>query len=294
MNQTQIQEFKKAGQIARETCKYAKSIIKKDIPLLELAEKIESKIYELGGRPAFPINLSINDIAAHFTPSPGDKTKASGLLKIDLGVHINGQIADTAFSIDLENSEENKKLIEAAEKALQNALSIVKPDTEVSKIGSIIQKTIESYNFTPIRNLSGHSLSAYKVHAGITIPNCDNNSHVQLEQGTYAIEPFSTSGQGIVYEGKPSGIYRFDKRAAVRDSLARDIMDYIEQEYKGLPFCTRWIVKKFSSRALLSLKLMEQAKIIHQYPQLIEKGHGKVAHAEHSFLITDKVEVTTI
>jgi len=104
-------KIKKAGKIAKEAKEYAKSFIKKDMPLLEIAEKIENKIMELGGKMAFPTNLSINEIAAHYTPTYNDETKAHGLLKVDLGVHIDGWTADTAFSIDLENSEENKKFI---------------------------------------------------------------------------------------------------------------------------------------------------------------------------------------
>ncbi|MFH1501222.1 MAG: type II methionyl aminopeptidase [archaeon] len=288
-----MEDLKKAGEIAVKVIEYARSIIKPGESLLDLAERIEDKIEILGGKPAFPINLAINDIAAHFTPSFDSQEKASGLLKVDLGIHVNGSIVDTAFSLDLENSEENKKLILAAENALQEALKIVKKDIKVSEIGKVIQKAIESEGFAPIRNLCGHSLDKYKVHAGVTIPNCDNGSSVQFSEGIFAIEPFSTNGQGIVYEGKPSGIYRFDGRKAVRDSLARDIMDFIEQEYKTLPFCSRWIIKKFGNRAVMSLKLMEQAKILHQYPQLVEKGHGKVAQAEHTILISDKVEIMT-
>lgn len=129
------------------------------------------------------------------------------------------------------------------------------------------------------------------MHAGLTIPNYNNNNNAKLPEGAYAIEPFSTAGTGIVYEGKPSGIYRFEKRAGVRDLLARKILDFIETEYSTLPFCERWIIKKFGNRAKISLNLLEQAGIIHQYSQLIEKSHKKVSQAETTILVTDKVEV---
>ncbi len=133
----------KAGKIAIEVKKYAREIIKKDIPLLEIAEKLEGKIEELGGKPGFPLNLSINEIAAHYTPSHDDKTLAQGLLKVDMGVHVDGWIADTAISFDLEDSEENKKLIKAAEEALQNAIKVVNAGISTNEIGKEIQKTIE-------------------------------------------------------------------------------------------------------------------------------------------------------
>jgi len=290
-NLLEQENYRKSGKIASEVVKYAKSIIKPRMLLRDIAEKIEAEIEELGGKPAFPVSLSINEIAAHSTPTSEDETKASGLLKIDLGVHVNGYIADLAFSIDLENSEENKKLIEASEKALEEAIKITKKDIEIWKIGEKIHKAITSSGFSPIRNLSGHELGNYIVHAGLTIPNYNNNNNTKLPEGAYAIEPFSTTGTGIVYEGKPSGIYRFEKRAGVRDLLAREIMNFIEKEYKTLPFCERWIIKKFGNRAKISLALLEQAGIIHQYLQLIEKSHQKVSQAETTILITDKVEV---
>ena len=130
-----------AGKISSDVKKYAREIIKSEVSLLEIAEKIEDKIIELGGKPAFPTNLSINEIAAHYTPSHDDTTKAHGLLKIDLGVSIDGWIADTAFSIDLENSEENKKLIKASEKALENVSQILKENISTNEIGKTIQES---------------------------------------------------------------------------------------------------------------------------------------------------------
>ncbi len=292
---TEFENYIKAGKIAKEVVNYAKKLIKPGMPLLEIAEKIEEKIYQLGGKPAFPVNLSINDIAAHYTPSHDDKTLASGLLKIDLGVHIDGCIVDTAFSIDLENNEENKKLIEASELALSEAVKTIKtskPEIELWQIGQAIQNAIIFFNFSPIRNLSGHELGLYNVHTGLTIPNCNNNNKTKLPEGAFAIEPFATTGQGIVYEGKPSGIYRFEKTAGIRDILARKILVFIQEEYKTLPFCSRWLVKKFTTRALLSLSLLEKSGAVHQYPQLIEQNHGKVSQAETSILVDkNKIEV---
>jgi len=292
MLKQEIENYMKAGKIAAQVKVYAKTIINKRVLLRDIAEKIEAKILELGAKPAFPVNLSINEIAAHYTPSLQDETKASGLLKIDIGVHVNGAIADTAFSIDLENSEENKKLIEAAEKALNSAIKTIRKKIEINKIGEAIHKEITDSGFSPIRNLCGHQLGEYLIHAGLTIPNYDNGNKTQIEEGAYAIEPFSTTGAGIVQDGKLSGIYRLEERKAIRDNLAREILNFIEQEYKTLPFCERWIIKKFGNRALMSLKLMEQAGILHHYPRLIEKEHGKVAQAEDSLLLIDeKVEV---
>src|SRR3989338_7710827 len=296
-----FEDYRKAGRIAKQAVEYAKSIIKKGMPLLDAAEKIENKIIELGGKPAFPINLCINDIAAHYTPSHNDETCASGLLKVDIGVHVNGAIADTAFSIDLaesgEESEKNKKLIQASEEALSNAIKLIvekKGKSELGSIGKAIQDSIEKFGFSPIKNLCGHELGSYIVHSGCTIPNYDNKNANIIDNGAYAIEPFATAGQGIVYDGKPSGIYRLQERKAIRDALARDILNYAEQEYRTLPFCERWIVKKFGTRALLSLRYLEQAGILHHFPQLVEKSHMPVSQAEHTIAVSkEKAELTT-
>jgi methionyl aminopeptidase len=293
MEKQEIENYRKAGKIAIEVKKYARTIIKKGVLLRDIADKIEAKIVELGGKPAFPTNLSMNEIAAHYTPNSQDETKTSGLLKVDLGVHVSGCIADTAFSLDLENSEENKKLIEAAEKALEAAKKTLKKNIAINLIGKAIHDAIVNSSFSPIRNLCGHQLGEYIIHAGLTIPNYDNKNPAEMEEGAYAIEPFSTTGAGIVYDGKPSGIYRMQERKAIRDPLARQIMDFVEDEYETLPFCERWITNKFGPRSSMSLRLMEQAGILHQYPQLIEQEHKPVAQAEDTVLILDKIEVTS-
>jgi methionyl aminopeptidase len=282
-----------AGKIAKQAKEYAKSIVKKNIPLLEIANKIEAKIHELGGKPAFPVNLSINEIAAHYTPDHEDKTLANGLLKVDLGVHVDGFIADTAFSIDLENSEENKKLIQASHKALENAEKKVKEKIHANEIGKTIQETIESFNFYPVINLSGHEMKQYELHAGITIPNVEDTKESILSKGLYAIEPFATTGSGRVHDGKPSGIYLLENEKNVRSPIAREILVFIIEEYQTLPFCSRWLVKKFGTKALIGLKQLEDNGNLHHFPQLVEKEGSKVSQAENTILIDKEVVITT-
>ena len=296
MNGERVENYRKAGKIAKEVVSFARQFIKKDMKLLDIAEKIEGRIEELGGKCAFPVNLSINEIAAHYSPSYNDETLACGLLKVDVGVEIDGEIADTAFSLDLENNEENKKLIESAENALQNALEYVRKAKEIKigEIGGRIYDSITKAGFSPVKNLSGHAVDSYMIHAGITIPNYDNGNEHVLEDGGYAVEPFSTSGVGMVGDGKKSEIYRFEGRAGVRDMMARKIMDFVQEEYKTKPFCSRWIVKKYGTRAVIALKFLEDAGVLHRYEELIEKSKKNVAQAEHTFIIFNgKVEVTT-
>jgi methionyl aminopeptidase len=282
-----------AGKIASETKKYARQIIKKDIPLLEIAEKIESKIFELGGKPAFPVNLSINEIAAHYTPLPNDQTKAHGLLKVDLGVHIDGWIADTAFSLDLENNEHNKKMIETSEKALKKAQEYIRIEGPANEIGKKISDIIEEAGFSPVINLSGHQMENYELHAGVSIPNFDDNKKITLDKGIYAIEPFVTDGVGKVHDGNPSGIFILTDTKKPRSQQAREILEFIKEDYETLPFCSRWIVKKFGSTALISLRQLEENNNLHNYPQLVEKQGTKIAQTENTILLTDKEKIIT-
>jgi len=283
----------KAGKIAGECKKFARSIIKKDMLLLEIAEKIEGKIIELGGKIAFPISLAIDDIAAHYTPTHDDKTLAHGLLKVDLGVHIDGWIADTAFSVDLENSDENKKIIEVAEFALENASKIIKENISTDEIGQTIEDTIESKKFSPVRNLSGHQIEHYDLHAGISIPNYNSGKNIKLPKGLYACEPFATNGSGRVYDGKPAGIYMLINSKNIRSPIAREVLKLIQEEYQTLPFCERWIVKKIGTKALFGLKQLEANGNLHHFTTLMESGKGKVAQAENTFLISENETIVT-
>lgn len=287
MESKELEKWREAGKIGSEALAYAKSIVKQGTPLLELAEKIEKFIQDRKASFAFPINLSKDEIAAHSIPLQNDEELAEGLLKVDLGVSLDGYISDLSCTIDLTKEKKHGKLIEASEKALQEAIKLIKPGIEIGKIGAVIQKTISSYGFAPVVNLSGHELQQWNLHAGLTIPNFDNNSQVKLKEGqVLAIEPFATTGQGMIQDGKPSGIYKFLEKHNARDPLAKEILTFIEQEYHELPFSSRWIVKKFGTRALFSLRALEQAQALHHFKQLVEKTKMPVSQAEATVLVT--------
>ncbi|MBM3200364.1 type II methionyl aminopeptidase [Candidatus Woesearchaeota archaeon] len=287
-----MDDWEKAGKIAGEALHYGKKLVKVDASLLEVAEKIEAKIVELGGKPAFPVNLSINHIAAHYTPLPGDESRFSegDLVKIDIGAHVNGAIGDTAASVSLGG---NENLIKASEEALHSALRIITPGIKLGEIGAVIQEKIKSYGFVPIVNLSGHGLDIYNLHTGITIPNYGNNDERKLVDGQIiAIEPFATSGEGRIIEGKPSGIYRLENLRQVRDSNARKLLKFLAEEYKTLPFAKRWVVKKFPA-AGFALRVLENERVLHQYPQLPENTKAPVSQAEHSVKVGEKPIILT-
>jgi len=289
-----FESYKKAGHIAKQVKEYAKTIIKNDVLLSEIAEKIEAKILDLGGEVAFPANLGIDDVAAHFTPTLRDEIKATGLLKVDFGVHVNGFIADIAFSLDLTPEKKYTKLIEASELALKAALTEVKSKkekTSLSQIGKTIQKTIESQGFIPIANLSGHGLDEYDIHSGITIPNYDNGSDKELGEGAFAIEPFATlkTGNGMVYDGNGGNIYHLTGKGQVRDNFAREVLEFILETKVTLPFSQREMERKFGSKAIFAMAYLKRAGAIEEFPQLIEKSHQPISQAETSLIIHNNV-----
>lgn len=292
-NYYEFEKWKKAGQTAALLMKKAVELAKPGTPLLEIAEKLEEEAEKMKVKWAFPVNLSINEVAAHATPSYDDKRVAEGLLKIDLGISVDGFISDIAKTVDLTSDKKHKEMIKANEKALQDAIKTAKYGIEINKIGGKIHDAITSANFAPIRNLSGHEMKRYDLHAGLNIPNYDNNNNAQLDEGIYAIEPFATTGEGVVQDGKPSGIFMLLEKKPLRDMNARKILDFIESEYSTLPFSARWIVKKFGTRALISLKTMENQGILHSFAELIEKSRAPVSQAEHTIFV-DKTKVLVL
>ena len=293
MDSKELEKWKKAGEITSQIMKKALSLAKPGVPLLEIAEKLEAEAERLKVGWAFPINLSINEITAHDSPLHDEKRVAEGLLKIDLGISVDGYIADMARTIDF--TVKYKEMMKVNEEALREAIKISKDGVEVREIGKAIHDKITGKKFSPVRNLSGHQIDRYVIHAGANIPNYDNGNTAKLENGKiYAIEPFATAGEGVVIEGKPSGVYMFKQAKPVRDKKTREILEFIEKTYSTLPFSERWIIKKFGLRSIISLRTLKQEEIIHQFTQLVEKSRAPTSHFEDTILVEkDKAIVLT-
>ena len=294
MDKTERQDWIKAGNIAANALHFGAKFIKPRALLLDVADKIEEKIKELGGRPAFPANISVNSMAAHDIPLHDDERafNENDIVKLDVGAHINGCIGDTALTVDI--SKRYTDLVKASREAVNNALKVIRHGAVFNDIGKAIQETITGYNYSPIINLSGHSIDKYIVHSGLTVPNYAN-SDSNLVQGPriFAIEPFATTGTGKVTEGGPSNIYRLSNKRNVRDAIARTVLAFIDENYKTLPFAGRWVIRQFPG-AGYALNLLEKQNILYQYPKLPEKSKGPVSQAEHTVLVEEKkVTITT-
>lgn len=289
-----IQDWRKAGKIAAEALEYGKGLVKKGASLLEVSDKIENKIDKLGGKPAFPVQISCDYFAAHYCAEPDDKTVFKDqVVCLDIGVHVNGAIGDNAATVDL--TGKHGDLIKASEQALKEATKLLKIGVQVNKIGKVIQETIQSFDLSPIKNLSGHGLDLFQIHTKPTIPNFDNGNKEKLKKGqVIAVEPFATNGVGMIYEGERANCFGLRKAKPVRSPFAREILNFIAEEYKTLPFTTRWLTKKFGKgKTNLALKELLNKGILDKFPPLPEKNKGLVSQAEKTFLIDEKIEVLT-
>jgi len=283
-----IEKYEKACRIAFEVLQETKPLIKPGAKLLEIAEAAEAKIREKGAKPAFPANISINEVAAHFTPEK-DSTAVIGekdIVKLDVGVHVDGFIGDNALTVDLSN--ENGKLVEAAEKALDAAICAIRSGARIGDVGAEVESAIKGYGFKPIENLTGHSLAEYELHAGVEVPNIGNKDPTQLSEGmVVAIEPFATNGEGRVSESPEAEIFSFSEKLPVRMRESRRLLNYAEENFRTLPFAERWLYKDFGSKLLLhaALKELVFSTALKQYPVLKESGRGLVSQAEATMVV---------
>ncbi|MHC1755996.1 MAG: type II methionyl aminopeptidase [Methanosarcina sp.] len=284
-----LEKYREAGRILKIVRTEAADMVRVGNSLLEVAEFVEKKTIQLGGRPAFPCNISRNQEAAHATPKAGDKDVfGKDMVKLDIGVHVDGYIADSAVTVDLSG---NSDLVKASEEALAAAIDLMKPGISTGEVGAAIEESIRSYGLSPITNLSGHGLSQYEAHDDPSVPNKRVEGGVVLKEGdVLAIEPFATNGIGLVHDGSWAEIFSIIKKKPVRMPAVRNVLKQAE-EYRELPFAKRWLD---SDRLEFSLIQLEKAGIFHSYPVLIESAGGLVSQAEHTVIITlDGCEVTT-
>ncbi|MEM3061840.1 MAG: type II methionyl aminopeptidase, partial [Candidatus Bathyarchaeia archaeon] len=276
----------------------SRSIVHEGMSVLELCEKIERTIIELGGKPAFPCNVGINEVTAHYTPPINDPSRLpeGSIVKIDIGVHVEGYIADTAITVCF--NKELLPLIKAVEESLDKAIKNLKPGIRNSDIGSIIQKTINDYGYKPIQNLTGHSIERYTLHAGKSIPNVSTLISSKIRVGEiYAIEPFATlsSGAGRVNDLKEAHIFKYIKEKGAKSQASKQLINYIRENFKTLPFTRRWLKKEFfDGKFDECFDELLTSKCVMAYPVLVEANRMPVAQAEHTVIVTsDGCEVIT-
>jgi methionyl aminopeptidase len=291
------EKYRRAGKIASQVREEIRLQVKVGTLALDICETAEARIIELGGGIGFPTNVSLNEVAAHYSSPPEDTTsiKDGDIVKVDIGVHIDGYIADTAFTVSFDS--ELDTLVEASRESLNKALLLIRPKTNSKDLGKIIEGTIKGYGYRPIRDLSGHQLDEYILHGAKSLPNIAVPHGSILEEGeAYALETFATTGTGSVHETGQHYIFSLNPtRIPVRSQGARDIIRLVAREFKSLPFSRRYLAKHIPKLSLaLGLRELTTKKVLRQYSVLADTKGSRVAQTEHTFLVTaDGIEITT-
>ncbi|KAF2770124.1 methionine aminopeptidase [Teratosphaeria nubilosa] len=319
MNADSLTEYRQAAEVHREVRKYAKANIKPGMSLTEIAEMIENGTRHLTGHMgleegdnllggvAFPTGLSLNHCAAHYTPNAGNKTvlNHADVMKVDFGVHVNGRIVDSAFTVAFDPQYDN--LLAAVKDATNTGIRAAGIDARMSEIGEAIQEAMESYEcvingsthpIKAIRNLNGHTISQYSIHggaAGKSVPIVKGGSPSEkMEEGeTYAIETFGSTGKGLVRDDMETSHYAKIADApkfALRVASAKSLLRSIDKNFGTLPFCRRYLDRLGHEKYLLGLNNLVQSGIVQDYPPLCDVKGSFTAQEEHTILLRPNVK----
>jgi len=285
-----LHKYQRAGKIAAEVREYMRRAVSEGMPIIDVCEKTEAMIREKGGKPAFPCNVSINEIAAHYTSPPNDKRTIpeSSVVKVDIGAHIDGYIADTAVTVCF--NPEHDILVDTAEEALETGVRTLRPRLSISTFGTTVQKAVEARGCKPVSNLSGHQIGRYLIHTGKSLPNVSHFSMARVTLGEiYAIEPFVTVAKaaGRIEYGREAHIFRFLKHKSLKNEYAKQLLDYIFKNFRTLPFAERWLQNVVPpNRYKDAFKELLSKKALMSYPIFVETSGRTVAQAEHTVIIT--------
>jgi methionyl aminopeptidase len=292
-----LRRLREAGGVAAAVRRAGAARIVPGASLREVCAFVEDEIRRCGAGHAFPVQSSRNELAAHYCASPEDETcYADGdLAKLDIGVHVDGYVVDTAVTVNVGDHPENQPMIEAARAALSAAIAAAGPGVEVRRVSQAIEAAIEARGLRPMRNLCGHGVGRWLVHCPPAIPNVGSLADgARLRPGrAVAIEPFATDGLGLVAERGNAEVFRADPARLSGLRLAAGILDAL-RELRGLPFSRRDLARFPRVEVEAALEELRRAGALTDYAPLAEAGGRRVAQAEHTVWIgEDGVEVLT-
>ncbi|MDE1819311.1 MAG: type II methionyl aminopeptidase [Euryarchaeota archaeon] len=276
-----LDRWRRAGKIGGAARDLGAGMIREGASRRDVAEEVEKYIRSQGGQPAFPVNLSINDEAAHFTPDPEDMRRfaVGDVVKVDVGAHLDGAISDTAATVEV-GATKYASLVAATRSAVEAAERELRAGVETMTLSRAIERTIHALGFKPVENLTGHTIESYLLHAGKSVPNVTGMSTARLEPGeVVAIEPFATNGAGRIGNGAFGNIMRFREPPSAKKFPE---LSELFGRFRTLPFCARWVPEPELRSALLKAR-----KRLQTYPVFVEEGHGWVSQAERTFLVVE-------
>mmetsp|Transcript_10247 Transcript_10247/g.25748 ORF Transcript_10247/g.25748 Transcript_10247/m.25748 type:complete len:436 (-) Transcript_10247:23-1330(-) len=297
-----LEDIRHAAETHRQTRKFAQSIIKPGVKLIDMCEQIEAmnrklvKEDGLNASIAFPTGCSINHVAAHYTPNAGDNTvlQYDDVMKLDFGTQVNGRIIDCAFTVAFNPKFDT--LLEAVKAATNTGIRTAGIDVRLCDVGEAIQETMESYELEidgnvypikPIRNLNGHSIGPYEIHAGKSVPIVKGGEETRMEEGEFfAIETFGTAnGKGHVIEDMECSHYMLNKEAGhvpLRLRTSKELLSVIKTNFSTLAFCRRFLDRLGQTRYLMALKNLCDTGLVNAYPPLVDTKGSWTAQYEHT------------
>ncbi len=294
LNEEELSKLRIAGKVSGAARELGLSMVKEGVKLYDVAQEVEGYIREHGCGLAFPCNIGINEIAAHYTPSCNDKTvfQIGDVVKVDCGAELDGFIGDTAGTVEV-GTNMYRDLVEISKTARNTVAEFIGDGVPLTEIGRAVEMTITSKGFQPIRNLCGHQIEPYNLHAGLSVPNYDSGETTKIKAGmTVAIEPFATNGAGEVKNGKPGNIVRILREREIADPKARKFFEYVKEEFKTFPFCARSCDFPDAEKYV---KILIRHGVLSSYTQLIEIKGSIVSQHEYTFYIDGRCgEVTTL
>ncbi|XP_064865970.1 methionine aminopeptidase 2-like [Oncorhynchus nerka] len=303
-NEEMWNDFRQAAEAHRQVRNYVNTWIKPGMTMIDICERLEGcsrrliKENGLKAGLAFPTGCSINHVAAHYTPNAGDPTvlQYDDVCKIDFGTHINGRIIDCAFTVTF--NPKYDRLLEAVRDATNTGIKCAGIDVRLCDVGETIQEVMESYEVEidgktyqvkPIRNLNGHSIGQYRIHAGKTVPIVKGGEATRMEEGeVYAIETFGSTGRGAVHDDMECSHYMKNFNVGhvpIRLPRAKHLLNVINENFGTLAFCRRWLDRQGESKYLMALKNLCDLGIIDPYPPLCDTKGSYTAQYEHTILL---------
>lgn len=324
--QQRLRCLREGAEVHRQVRQHVQRKVRPGMELKEIVEMVEKGTstlvgfdakHPLGRGWAFPTGLSLNEVAAHDTVNPGDPSrwlKSTDLMKLDFGVQVEGHILDCAFSLSFNPMHD--ELMRAVQEATEEGIRNAGPDALVSEIGGCIREVMEAAEVhrpdgrvlpvKSIKNLTGHSILPYKIHAGKSLPSVNTGGNVRMLCGElWAIETFGSAG-GVGYvtaQGDCSHFMRpaSDPPGAVqRCALSKgalSLLDIIDRRFGTLAFCPRWVVQEAAQCKSPLLKgcdhrwwsapLNELCNmgVVTSYPPLADLPGSHTAQYEHTILL---------
>ncbi|MCL1979166.1 MAG: type II methionyl aminopeptidase [Methanomassiliicoccaceae archaeon] len=294
LNNEELSKLRKAGEVASAARSLGMDMVGEGVKLFDVAQEVEGYIRKKGCCLAFPCNISINEVAAHYTPCIDDKKvfEIGDVVKVDCGAEVDGYVGDTAGTVEV-GTKRYRNLIEASKRARDTVVEFVGAGTPIGEIGRAVEMSMKQDGFRPIVNLCGHQIKPYNLHAGVSIPSYNNGDAGRLVPGmVIAIEPFATDGGGTVDDGPPGNIVRIVRERKLADPRSQEFFEYAKKEFKSFPFCARSCDFPDAEKCV---KDLVRHGVLTSYAQMVETKKGMVSQFEHTFYITNgRAEVTTL